>query len=73
MAFGVSGFQSQAITYPDDYVKCEYPQKKTVKGFVLYQTAHEALLFLLGMLIFSAKDLSLRQPASNKRKRKQDH
>ena len=64
MVFGLSDFQSQATTYPDDNVKCEYPQKKTVKGFVFYQTAHEALLFLLDILIFSAKELSLRQPAS---------
>jgi hypothetical protein len=30
---------------------------------MLYQIAHECLFFLLGMLIFSAKELSLRQPA----------
>jgi hypothetical protein len=65
MAFGVPGFQSQAIAYPNDSVVCEYIHKKTMEGFVLYQSAHESLLFLLGMLIFSAKELSLRQTASH--------
>ena len=35
-----------------------------MEGFILYQSVHESLLFLPGMLIFSAKELSLRQTAS---------
>ena len=64
MVFGLSGFQSQAITYPNDYVEREHIHKKTIEGFALYQSAHESFAFLLGMLIFGAKELSLRQTAS---------
>jgi hypothetical protein len=64
MVLGLSGFQSQAITYPNDNVAYEHIHKKTIEGFVLYQSAHESIAFLLGMLIFGAKELSLRQTAS---------
>jgi len=52
MVFGLSGFQSQATTYPDDNVKREWIHKKTMEGFVLYQSAHESLLFFTGYADF---------------------
>ena len=59
----MSGFQSQTIAHPNDSVVCEQVHKKTMEACVLYQSTHESPLFLLGMLIFGAKELSLRQTA----------
>jgi len=64
MVFGVSGFQSQAITYPNDNVACEHIHKKQLKALSFFNQHIHPSLFLLGMLIFGAKELSLRQTAS---------
>jgi hypothetical protein len=65
MVFGLSGFQSQAITYPNDNVACEHiHKKKRLKALSFINQHMHPSLFLLGMLIFGAKELSLRQTAS---------
>ena len=63
MVFGVSGFQSQAIAYSDDNVACEHIHKKQLKALSFFNQHIHPSLFLLGMLIFGAKELSLRQTA----------
>lgn len=65
MVFGVSGFQSQAIAYSDDNVACEHIHKKQLKALSFFNQHIHPSLFLLGMLIFGAKELSLRQTASS--------
>ena len=55
MVFGLSGFQSQAITYPNDNVEREHIHYQTIEGFVLYQSAHKSFAFLLDVLFFDQK------------------